>query len=861
MQKTKIALFVSALMLPPVMAWAEETVSQDTADILSDDIAVLDEVVVSETSFSQQIGTQKITEEQMERRPTNNGNITELLKTNPNVRFSSTSEGSMSGGEIKPDDVSFHGEKYYNNNFIINGMSNNDNLNPGASSGRIADSQPPGTNAHDLPSGDTQSFWIDTSSLKSVEVFDSNISAKYGSFSGGVINAELKDPDLDKRSGKVYYRTTNDSWAKFHIDPDRENSFLSATALNLQPDYLKQSYGFVLSQPISDKAALRLSYNRTTSDIQFYHSTLQTYDAQRNLSDAGQYGNVQRRINETLTLNGVYFPDNGDLWRTTIIYSPHSERYYKPNVVHGGFTNTGGGVQASVGWEKQFENVKMKSFFGYKKSGNTIEQEMDDYYNYRPSDYLNWISGSNLARMGGYGKFRTEKQTYTLKQDYEVNEFEWKDIQHKIIFGWDANLANAKYKRDTESTNYSVFVKDSNVICNGDVACIVGDQYASTKQVYETRNVSVSDNQFGAYIEDRMKWKKLEFTAGLRVDHNGFYGTTNFAHRLSTSYDLFGDSSTRLFGGYNRYYNGSMLAYKLRQDIGRAYRQSRTLNTDGTLGEWQDARIVYNSNQDVSKMKNPYADEINAGISQQIGDMLSTFKWVHRESRNQLLRTSATRSDGSAYSTLSNNGWTKNDTLTLTLTPKSGYKSDWFNLGYNFGFSYNKTKTNYKYYESTDEDVEYYIVNKKLIYAPNGLVPADFNSPWQAHLDLNFEFPKLRLTWDHRFSYAKGQNYFYQPNGNTVFSCDGANTSNTVYREACGDFVGDAKIYEEGYKASHLLVDWRFSYKQPTFKDQYLQIDLDINNVLNRRVAAKSADGNTVYKMGRNFWLGASYNW
>lgn len=49
-----------------------------------------------------------------------------------------------------------------------------------------------------------------------MEAFDSNVSAKYGQFTGDVVNADLIDPDTTRQSGKISYRTTRDDWAKFH---------------------------------------------------------------------------------------------------------------------------------------------------------------------------------------------------------------------------------------------------------------------------------------------------------------------------------------------------------------------------------------------------------------------------------------------------------------------------------------------------------------------------------------------------------------------------------------------------------------------------------------------------------------------
>lgn len=847
MQKSQIALFVSAALLPTSALFAQENQHND--------IAELGEIVVQESSFSQQIGTQRINEEAISRRPTGNGNITELLKTNPNVSFSATSNTANNGGEIAPDEVSFHGEKYYNNAFILNGMSNNDNINPGAASERTAETQPSGTNPHDLPAGGTQSFWINTDLLKSVEVFDSNISAKYGNFTGGVVEAKYKDPDLEKARGKISYRTTRDSWAHFFVD--NQKAFESATELNLQPKFTKHQYGVMVSQPISDNTAIRLDYQRTTSDIQFYHPALRSYDAARNLSAEGQFGNVQRRISENLRFDVVHLPDNGDLWRLSATYAPHLSRYYKKNVVNGAFENEGGGVQANVEWEKTLDSGKLTTYFGYKHSGNRIEHQENDYHRYIASDYLNWISSSNLAQWGGYGKFSTTSDDYTLKQSYEGTDSEWNGVNHKLSAGWSASLKKSGYKRDGNSYLYT-YNRNANVICADDPNCITGDQYAGSYRLYQAKRFSVSDNHYSAYIEDVMKYKRFELTAGLRADYSQFFGQINIAPRLSGSYDLFGDKSTRLIAGFNRYYDGSMLAYKFRQHLGQNLTWRRTLNADGTLSEWTGPVESFQNYYNASTLETPYSNEFVAGVSQKFLSSLWTLKWVHRHKKQELVRTH-TQLGSTIYSVLSNSGWTKNDTFTLNVEPENN-KVDFgaAKIVYSFGFSYNKTKTNNRYYSADPFDNKPIIYNGVLMSSPDGLVPADFNEPWKLSASLNTELPKWRLNWGQTLSFIKGRQYIY--NDGEIL-CNGSNTAASAYRESCGDHIGEVKAYKDAYRASHLLLDWRFTYKQPTFKDQFIQIDLDVNNVLNRKAVAKSAGGNTVYKMGRNYWLGVSYNW
>ncbi|MGX2957584.1 TonB-dependent receptor plug domain-containing protein [Ursidibacter arcticus] len=854
MKKTVLAVFCG---LYSGSLLANETQS-NTSNLVTDNSATLDTIIVRAKNFSQQIGTQKITDKEIERRPTTNGNITDVLRTNPNVRFSTTSDNSQTGGEIKPNEVSFHGEKFYNNNFIVNGMSNNDNTHPGSEYSTLEGFRPSGMEAHDLPAGSTQSFWIDSSLLKSVEAFDSNISAKYGNFTGGVVDAKLTDPDLEKsHSGKIYYRYTQDEWAKFHTDND---AFESATRLDYQPQFTKQQYGLIVNQKLSEQASIRFNYTRSESDIAYYHPLLRLRDANGNLSMPSSVKDTQKRIAETYMLNGVYLPDNGDLWRAALIYSPHKAKYFKANVIDSAFTNTGGGYQVNVEWEKQLSDyLKMTTYLGYKKTENHIKHSANDYDVYRNTPSIWWQSNNNgTANAGGYGSFKSEKSTYTIKQDFDISEFDLATTQHKIGFGWQADIAQSKYIRHSDSANYLYESPNYySLVCNGAEACIDGEQYAWKKNLYYARQLKVRDNSYSAYVEDNLSWKNLSLSLGLRYDYNHFLGKHNLAPRFSGSYDLFGDEKTQLFAGYNRYYAGSMLAYKLRQGISNYLIYQRNQYSDGTLGEWLRPGNAYNNTYDVSQLRNPYSDEYVLGLGQKFLGMDWVFKWVHRNARDQFVSKWLVE-NGRRYRGLTNDGWQKNDSFTFSVKAMAPYEFKYAKVGWDLGFSYNKTKTNNSWYQQEElGNRDYLVYNDKLYYATGGLTPTDFNNPYQIFLNINTEFPKWRLSWDQRFSYIGGKNYI--ENSGTIM-CNGSATVGT-YRGACGDYVGEVDIYRDAHQSSHFLVDWRFSYKQPVIQDQYLELTLDINNVLDRKAVAKSAGSNTVYKMGRNFWAGVSYNW
>ena len=198
----------------PENAAATNEASSEQSDQASQN---LQNITVGAAPFAQKMGTQRITSRQIATRPHTNGTITDLLHDNPNVQFSNISGTSESAGEIAPENVSFHGEKFYNNNWQIDGMSNTDNSNPGAGAGyqNSNDSDMDG-----LPNGGAQSFWVNADIIDSVDVYDSNISAKYGQFTGGVVDAKLKDPSSKKASGSVSFRTSRSSWTRYHTETD-----------------------------------------------------------------------------------------------------------------------------------------------------------------------------------------------------------------------------------------------------------------------------------------------------------------------------------------------------------------------------------------------------------------------------------------------------------------------------------------------------------------------------------------------------------------------------------------------------------------------------------------------------------------
>lgn len=418
------------------------------------------------------MGTQRITSRQIATRPHGNGTITDLLHDNPNVQFSNISGTSESAGEIAPENVSFHGEKFYNNNWQIDGMRNTDNSNPGAGAGyqNSNDSDMDG-----LPNGGAQSFWVNVNIIDNVDVYDSNISAKYGQFTGGVVDAKLKDSSSKKASGSISLRTSRGSGSRYHAEIDVDASKVQQGNY-YQPDFTKYIWGLNLNQTINERAALMFSCNRTQSSIPFYHTVMKQKEG-------------QKRLSQTFVLKGLYRFDNGDAVKATAMYSPHESKYLRASTKAGAYTNSGGGYRFNLEWKHLFDKGHVDTYLGVQSTRNRVENEADYHISYSlykrlPSataagtnprcsanavcepnlipSWLDWVStlrttdevagryypdlagkigDSAAAIYGGYGTFETTRKSLVAKQDYLFRDLEWGKTKYTLAFGWSADWA------------------------------------------------------------------------------------------------------------------------------------------------------------------------------------------------------------------------------------------------------------------------------------------------------------------------------------------------------------------------------------------------------------------------------------
>ena len=179
-------------------------------------------------------GNTHYTSESIERLPTGNGNISDLLRTNPAVRMDSTQSTSLNQGDIRPEKISIHGASPYQNAYLIDGISATNNLNPANESDASS-----ATNI----SGMSQGYYLDVSLLDNVTLYDSFVPVEFGRFNGGVIDAKIKRFNADDSKVKLGYRTTRSDWLhRISMRITRAHLIKALQEVLITPQILKRTF-------------------------------------------------------------------------------------------------------------------------------------------------------------------------------------------------------------------------------------------------------------------------------------------------------------------------------------------------------------------------------------------------------------------------------------------------------------------------------------------------------------------------------------------------------------------------------------------------------------------------------------------
>lgn len=804
-----IATLALIISLSGVPAWAQDNATEKGKD--SERIMVLDNMSV--TAKKEEQGKITITRDKLDRLPTSTGSITETLRTQPNVQFDDAFGSSLTGGEITPPQISISGGKPYENNFTIDGISNNNRIDPSGFDYM---------NDAEFLTGAPQSMFLDTELIDEVEAFTSNVSAKYGSFTGGVVNAKTRRP-AHEFGGKFKLRHTRDTWANQR--PVDRDEFDNSDSPSLQPNFSRYSGSLTLDLPITDSTAALLSYGVKHSTIPLDY----------------MYGEKdQTRVSQNLFGKLVHDIDDNTTVDLTMMYAPYSATCYNRELRDSKFTLESGGYNAGLGLEREMDLGTLNVRTVYSQTELSRDGESATNYQWSKDGTSTQWGSRRTAKEGGFGDAESLQRSIASNVDFATNAIDLGSTSHKVAFGLSHENIFGSYDQKDTQTMFLAANVNSGVIDDGSGGIRDGEQFATRKTVREATSRSASMNLLDAYIEDEISFWQVTLRPGVRVSFDDVFEKTNIAPRFKTTFDVLGDGKYTLIGGLNRYYGTPLLSYALRtKSPDQRYTRSAALNADGTPQDWGTPKSGPAHDYSLAGLDTPYSDEAMLGAAAKIFGGIATLEYVHRDGRDQLATKSAlNKGDKSFFQT--NDGRTEYEGYTLKF--EKTVDEHYFSLG----ATYSEQSTNFtdftdasndNFFSDFGYDLDQVYYDGELI-SRDDLPASNFNRPWVVTFLYSGKFfDKLTFTNTTRY----------------VSSFD------TIIKDS-RPYIDEDKNKYYAYSDTSIddcvTFDWQFDYEAWRHKNQLLTLNLTVNNVFDA-TSIVDKEGNRMN--GRQFWAGLTY--
>lgn len=800
--------------------------------------------------------------------PSGNGDIGSVLKIIPNVQFDNAQLKSNTPGEIDPANIAISGGLFYQNNFQLDGFNINNDLDPigGTSNGPNA-----------LKGGRSQGLAVDTSLLDSIQVQDSNISAAYGGFTGGVIGANVRKPRHDKGGlygwhGSMSYQFTSSTLTQYFIEASQEQNFITSSNENFQPNFTKHLVRANLEGYVSANLGVIASFSTTRSLI-----PLKAYSF-----DTGTQANStrnQHRIIDNYYIKTNYNPNEHFTLEASLAYMPQDNTYYNSVAKDSFYSMKSGGIQSGIKaiYDNNFGLWTNTLSYSWLQNSRQSEKNYFMSWRYAAGD-KDWASSSSksTASEGGYGDMEQIQKTLSYKSDMSFESLEWWKSTHEFRLGFETSYTYALRNR---LNSYYAFATPKNLngaICGSDskfnfATCsnaTTGNnwqgQYFNSVTESKPGEITLGNFAYGLYGEDSIFFNLNQFGTintrlGLRLDNDSYMQKYTLAPRFSFNYTLpwhtlkdTNIQSTLIFGA-NRYYGRNLLSYQLYELVSN---NTTTFTRPDANSPWTESTSKDgNANYDFRQLNVPYADELVAGFSQNIGIFVVVGKYIYRNGQDEVMQKSE-KNGTSTLNTWSNDGKSQSHVLTLSIQNLQSLEVLGVKNSILLAFDWTQTKRSYNLYAADDA----YLENNDIIYDGHFIKYQDrpvsnFARPFTLRLSTTHSIKLWRTKWILN-------NFLRYRAGYESMVLIGKNQPN--YNPAYPNMNQYGKMYFNGA----FTWDMRVGIEMRTWKNSLVFVNIDIFNVLNAKnmstlsgtngsiaVGIPSSTSVAVYEVGRQFWL------
>lgn len=559
-------------------------------------------------------GTSKISRRALEDRTPGNGDVIETLKILPFANFDAdqgvaTQESIQ---DLRPANVSISGGQFYDNYFAIDGVGVNSRLDVVGIGGNNLQ------HYNETGGASAQSIWLDTNLIESLTVRDSNISAQYGGFTGGVVQVETRQP-AHVFGGSVTFGCTNDDLTSFRIPSATRDRITGAPPE--PPRYDKGKVNATLDLPINEKVRVLLGAGRQETEMTYY----------RHANYGGTPFGLKSRSDNLLAKVEADLARNLTL-RGQVAYSPYTSENSADNARDAVMQQKGGGLTGKVELLGKRDAADWSLTATYTKADSGRDA---------PSPVVAWPSRSVRGGFCGSTGNCTEGSMGDLDQwQKDIGlQARWSQplLGGDLRLGADYSHVEARKRRPQDDYSYRGGQVHPTITCvANDPYCVAGDVVLTTYSVYKAYDIAVDLDAVSAFAEYEFSRGPLTVRGGLRYDHESLLANHSFAPRLSVVYQMPWDVTATV--GANRYYSRDFLGYAIRSKYPGNYnyeRSYRLVSGRAVIGPWLLNSHSISASVAGTGVKTPYSDELTFALAKPIFGGVARIKGVAREADNQ----------------------------------------------------------------------------------------------------------------------------------------------------------------------------------------------------------------------------------
>lgn len=778
------------------------------------------------------------------------GDMSNALKILPNVQLNDPKRTANTAGELNPASISISGGLPAQNNFLLDGFSINNDIDPfgGSGVGGMLETY--------VRSGFPQGLNVDTSLLDSITVLDSNISARYGRFSGGIVESTIRKPRTNGLHGTFSAQYTNSNFSNLPLQGDVIPSFLGDTLIkqnsrneNYQPNFSKTIYRASLETYLTEHFAILTGISFASSSIPL--STFQTFQLnQGNPQEQSTGTKDQTRVNDNYFVKLFINPNENFNLEYNFAYMPQSNTYFQQNVPDSTYVMKSGGRQMGVKTSWDTEYGLWLANVNYSNLENSRDTESSFIKN--PNNALTYIQGM-------FPSMNQKQDTLSVKNDFAFTPLESSAITHNFLAGLEFIYQKATMERTKEHNAYfgcgfdlsgavDIFgVNSSN--------CTIGTMY-----LYPVVAKDFSAYSYSLYGEDEAEFDlgrggEMNARLGLRLDGDfNYFKKHKIAPRFSLTYITPAPRSwrTELTFGANRYYARNLITYGYRSLLGA---DRLVFTRANNTSPWQLTNREFGGkgahSVELNGVDLPYDDELMGAITQNLSDFVLSVKYISRSGKKQITNTLT----NAGVEILSNNGSSSADIISASLSHKEPLLTGQVEHFYYLSLDWSNARRNYNpYINGADMYTNTDVVILDGVQMSYGAMPSPkINQPLTIRFNASHStiFKNVKLNLNNFLRFRDSYQQIVLAGMRLASSNPAPNTITLRTMNLQSAFMWDMRI----------------GLEREVWKGSALFLNIDIYNVLNSKnlttlgvqdgvllFGIPTGTSVLMYEMGRSFW-------